>query len=46
MFRNSIHWQSPLLDDLILTGIGTVLLCWLSPQVWMFQGDLPITPQA
>ena len=46
MFRNSIHWQSPLLDDLILTGIGTVLLCWLSPQVWMFQGDLPITPQS
>ena len=46
MFRNSIHWQSPLLDDLFLTGIGTVLLCWLSPQVWMFQGDLPITPQS
>ena len=46
MFRNSIHWQSPLLDDMLLTGIGTVLLCWLSPQVWMFQGDLPITPQS
>ena len=46
MFRNSIHWHSPLLDDVLLTGIGTVLLCWLSPQVWMFQGDLPITPQS
>ena len=46
MFRNSIHWQSPLLDDTLLTGIGIALLCWLSPQVWMFQGDLPITPQS
>ena len=46
MFRNWIHWQSPILDGALLTGMGTALLCWLSPQVWMFQGDLPITPKA
>ncbi len=46
MFRSSIHWQSPWLDDVLLTALGTGLLCWLSPQVWMFQGDLPITPQS
>jgi biotin transport system substrate-specific component len=46
MFRNWIHWQSPILDGALLTGMGTALLCWLSPQVWMFQGDLPITPQS
>ena len=46
MFRPWIQWKSPVLDDLILTGTGTALLCWLAPQVWMFQGDLPITPQS
>lgn len=46
MFRSSIHWQSPWLEDVLLTALGTGLLCWLSPQVWMFQGDLPITPQS
>ena len=46
MFRKHLHLHSPLVDASVLTALGLVLMGWLSPQVWMFQGNLPITPQS
>jgi biotin transport system substrate-specific component len=34
------------MDSAALVLLGVVLMSWLSPKVWMFQGDLPITPQS
>ena len=30
----------------MLVGLGLLLMGWLAPQVWSFQGQLPITPQS
>ena len=30
----------------MLVGVGLLLMGWLAPQVWSFQGQLPITPQS
>lgn len=30
----------------MLVGVGLLLMGWLAPQVWTFQGQLPITPQS
>ena len=30
----------------MLVGVGLLLMAWLAPQVWSFQGQLPITPQS
>lgn len=46
MFRRHVSFHSPRLDSAVLVLLGVALMSWLSPQVWMFQGDLPITPQS
>jgi biotin transport system substrate-specific component len=46
VFRKHFHVHSPLLDAAVLTALGLGIMGWLSPQVWMFQGNLPITPQS
>ena len=46
MFRQHIQWQSTWVDSTLLVVLGLALMGWLSPQVWTFQGTLPITPQS
>lgn len=46
MFRKHIQLHSPFLDSALLTALGLGIMGWLSPHVWMFQGNLPITPQS
>ena len=46
MFRQHIQWHSAWVDSALLVVLGLALMGWLSPQVWTFQGTLPITPQS
>jgi len=46
MFRQHLHLHSTRVDSLLLVVLGGALMGWLSPQVWTFQGNLPITPQS
>jgi len=47
MFRKDFHLtHSRGLDSLVLVLIGGLIMGWLAPQVWTFQGQLPITPQS
>ena len=46
MFRREIHIAADWLEALVLTGLGVLLLGLLAPQVWTFQGSIPITPQS
>lgn len=46
MFRNNVQLSSPWYEAVALIASGVGLMAWLSPQVWMLQGELPITPQS
>ena len=46
MFRRHVNFGNPWVEEAVLVGCGFVLLAWLAPQVWSFQGQLPITPQS
>ena len=46
MFRQHVQWHSTWVDNAFLVVLGLALMGWLSPQVWTFQGSLPITPQS
>ncbi|MEC8662872.1 MAG: hypothetical protein VXY03_03265, partial [Bacteroidota bacterium] len=46
MFRREVHIAADWVEALVLTGLGVLLLGLLAPQVWTFQGSIPITPQS
>ena len=46
MFRRHVTLANVWAEEAALVGLGLVLMGWLAPQVWSFQGSLPITPQS
>ena len=46
MFRRHVKLGQPWAEEAMLVGVGLLLMGWLAPQVWSFQGQLPITPQS
>ena len=46
MFRPHVKLGQSWAEEAVLVGIGLVLMGCLAPQVWSFQGSLPITPQS
>ena len=46
MFRRHVTLENVWAEEVSLVGIGLALMGWLAPQVWSFQGSLPITPQS
>ena len=46
MFRSHVKLGHPLAEEAVLVGCGLLIMAWLAPQVWSFQGQLPITPQS
>ena len=46
MFRREVHIAADWVEALVLTGLGVLLMGLLAPQVWTFQGSIPITPQS
>ena len=47
MFAKDFHLtHSRSLDSVVLVLTGGLIMGWLAPQVWTFQGQLPITPQS
>ena len=46
MFQKHLNLSPPWLEWAGMGLLGAGLMCWMGPQVWIFQGNLPITPQS
>ena len=46
MFRRHVTLGHIWAKEAALVGLGLMVMAWLAPEVWTFQGQLPITPQS